>query len=92
MRVQTRSPHDGDHNSVFHFDLPGMLEKYQNRVSEYQTERFPNNVLHYGILLAVVKLKSHCIHKYLLLTVIKDTSILVASNQLFSLKGKQFVC
>lgn len=83
MHIQTWSPHSTDHSSVFGFDLPGILEKIQ-------TERLLTNVLHYGILLAVLKLKSHCINKSQLFTVIKAAHAVVASNQMFSLKGKQF--
>lgn len=43
-------------------------------------------MLHYNIFLAVLKLKSHCINKTQLFIVIKETHLVVVSNQMFSLK------
>lgn len=83
--MQTWGPHKGDEISDFGFGFPGILEKTQIKIS-------PKNVLHYDNLLAVLKLKSHCINKTQLFIVIKETHLVVASNQMFSLKGKQFSC
>lgn len=83
MHMQTWSPHKGDEISNSGFDFPGISEKTQTKIS-------PKNVLHYDIFLAVLKLKSHCINKTQLFIVIKETHLVVASHQMFSLKGKQF--
>lgn len=83
--MQTWSPHKGDEISEFGLDFPGILEKTRIKI-------FPKNVLQYDTFLAVLKLKSHCINKTQLFIVIKETHLVVASNQMFSLKGKQFAC
>lgn len=83
--MQTWSPYKSNEISDFGFDFPGILEKTQIKI-------FPKNVLHYDIFLAVLKLKSHCINITQLFIVIKETHLVVASSQMFSLKGKQFAC
>lgn len=83
--METWSPHKSDKTSDFGFEFPGILVKTQVKI-------FSKNILHYNIFLAVLKFKSHCINKTQLFIVIKEKHLVVASNQMFSLKGKQFAC